>query len=221
MKKIVLLCFCVLMVATFFATAYAIEYPCEGVANASSVRVRKSSSTSGAQVVTLEKGEYVTIYEEIVKNNGDIWYRIETQKGKKGYVLSDYLSVPETERIEAAENSPDRVWMNLNITASCSNYNSVGQKWTQYYEWNGLHAKDGKMEGYVAPEIELSVYARVKEQDSKPDTSTEKTLYIPSAEDMMEGFSIVQEVRVTENSGRYAGNTAVWTITYHFTPAAE
>ena len=77
------------------------------------------------------------------------------------------------------------------------------------------------MEGYVAPEIELSVYARVKEQDSKPDTSTEKTLYIPSAEDMMEGFSIVQEVRVTENSGRYAGNTAVWTITYHFTPAAE
>ena len=111
--------------------------------------------------------------------------------------------------------------MSLKVTASCSNYNSVGKNWTQYYEWNGMQAKDGKMEAFVAPGVELSVYARIREQDQKPDMTTEKTVYIPTAEDVIDGFSVEQNIKVSENAGRYAGNTAHWTITFIFTPISE
>lgn len=199
----------------------ALEYPCTGIANASSVRVRKKSSTSGAQVTTLKKGESVTVLEETVKNNGDIWYKIETQKGKTGYILSDYLSIPETDRITAAENAENAVQMQLTISAHCSDYNSVGKKWTQYYEWNGMQAQDGTMTAYVAPDVELSVYARIREQDSAPDTNTEKTLYTPTAEEALNGFEVTQKIAVTENGGKYKGNTAYWTITFTFAPISE
>lgn len=214
-----LLTVCLLL--TCAVTALAIEFPCEGVANASSVRIRKKTSTTSAKVATLDKGESITVHEEIVKKNGDTWYRVETAKGKQGYILSDYLSIPEVDLIQGAEESPDAVRMALTVNASCSDYNSVGKNWTQYYEWNGVQAIDGKMEAYVAPNVDLSVYARVREQDKKPDTTTEKLLYTPSEEEVANGFSIELKLKVTENGGNYKGNSAFWTITYTFSPIEE
>lgn len=208
----------VILILFLTSTCFAVEYPCEGIANASSVRVRKKASTSGIQVTTLDKGESVTIFDEEVKQNGDVWYKIETAKGKQGYVLSDYLSVPEKELIEAAQNSPDAVLMQVKITASCPDYNGVGKNWTQYYEWNGIQVKDGKMEAYVAPGVEVSIYSRIREQDTKPDTNTEKSFYTPTQDEVKNGFSIEQKIKVTENAGRYSGNVALWTVTYHFSP---
>ena len=199
--------------------AMAAEYPCEGVANTLSVRVRKKSTTQADQVTTLDKGEIVTVLGEEVKKNGNIWYQVETAKGKKGYVLSDYLSIPETELIQAAQDSPDAALMKLKVKASCRDTNSVGKKWTHYYEWNGVTVVDEKAESYVAPEVELTLYARVREQDSKPDTAMEKLTYLPTAEDVANGFVVTQTFRVTENSGKYKGNVAVWTVEYTFTPA--
>ena len=196
--------------------AFATEYPCEGTANAMSVRVRKSASTSGKKIAELDKGTTVTVFEEVIKKNGDVWYLVETPAGKKGYILSDYLCVPEKERIQAAENSSEGVMMKVKITASCGNYNGVGKNWTQYYEWNGIQAEDGKMTAYVAPDVELSVYARIRERDSKPDTATETVVYIPTIEDVQNGFEIMQNVRVVENAGKYKGNTANWKVTYSF-----
>lgn len=198
--------------------ALALEYPCEGVANTKSVRVRKKTSTSAGKIAALNKGDVVTILGETVKKNGDVWYHVETPKGKKGYVLSDYLSVPETDRITAAEESPDAVKMKVTIRAACSDYNGVGKNWTHYYEWNGLQAVDGVMTAFVAPDVELSVYARVREQDQKPDTGTEKTVYVPTAEEAQKGFTVTQTIRIAENGGKYRGNTATWTVTYTFKP---
>lgn len=212
---------CLLMVLVMFSLCLPVlahEYPCEGIANASSVRVRKKAASSGDQLTTLKKGETVQILGETVKNNGDIWYQVETQKGKKGYVLGDYISIPETALIEAAESSDDAVMMQLKVTARCSNYNSVGKNWTQYYEWNGIQAQDGKAEAWVAPDVELIVYSRVREQDQKPDTTMETTSYIPTMDDMENGFSITQEIKVTENNGKYKDQSAYWTITFTFKP---
>lgn len=201
-------------------TALAAAYPCEGVANTLSVRVRKKATTQAKQIATLDKGEAVTVLGEEVTKNGDVWYQVETAKGKTGYVLSDYLSIPETENILAAQQSPDGVLMQLKVRAACGDSNGVGKKWTRYYEWNGVTLQDGELEGHVAPGVELSVYARVREQDSKPDTATEKMTYTPTAEDVAAGFTLTQTLRVTENSGRYKGHVAVWTVEYVFTPVA-
>ena len=217
-KRAILVFLAALLLITSSFFCLATEYPCEGTANASSVRVRKNSSTSADQLTTLKKGESVTILEEIEKKNGDIWYKIETAKGKTGYVLSDYLSVPEKELIEAAEKNAKCVKMQLTITASCKDYNSVGKNWTHYYEWNGIKVEDEKMEAFVAPNVDLAVYARVREQDSKPETTTEKTYYTPTDEDVKNGFTVTQKIKVTENAGKYSGNSATWTITYTFSP---
>ena len=211
----------VFLLLVLFCTAYAIEYPCEGIANASSVRVRKKVSTSGAQITTLQKGEAVTVIAQEVTTKGVIWYKIETAKGKQGFVMADYLSIPETDLIEAAKNSPDAQLMQLKITAHCGNYNHVGKNWTQYYEWNGVQVKDGIGEVYTAPNVELSVYARIREQDTDPDTTTEKTLYTPTFDENANGFSIQQQIVVTEHGGKYKGNQAHWTVTYTFTPIPE
>lgn len=201
--------------------AMAVTYPCEGVANTVDVRVRKTASTQAKQVATLKKSESVTVLGEEVKKNGDVWYQVETSKGKTGYVLSDYLSIPETELIQAAQESPDAALMHLKVKASCRDANSVGNKWTQYYEWNGVTLVKGEAESFVAPEVELTLYVRIREQDSKPDTSMEKVTYLPTAEDIANGFVVTQTLRVTENSGRYKGNVAVWKVEYNFTPAED
>mgnify|MGYP003292017968 CR=1 FL=1 len=219
MRRFIVILFAVLLLPLFSALAH--EYPCEGIANASNVRVRKKASSSGAQVLTLKKGEAVQITEETVKQNGDIWYKVETAKGKTGYVLGDYLSIPETALIEAAESSENAVMMKLTAKAYCSDYNSVGKNWTQYYEWNGIQAQDGKAEAWVAPDVELIVYSRVREQDQKPDTTMETTSYTPTADDMENGFTITQEIKVTENNGKYKDHSAYWTVTFTFEPATE
>ena len=210
-----------LVLISAFTIAAAIEYPCEGVANTLSVRVRKTASTQASKVATLDKGESVTVLGEQVKKNGDVWYQIETVKGKTGYVLSDYLSIPETDRILMAQESSGAVLMHVKVRASCGDYNSVGKKWTHYYEWNGIQVVDGESDGYVAPDVELSIYARVREQDTKPDTTMEKITYIPTAEDAANGFVLTQMLKVVENAGKYRGNAAVWKIEFAFTPVTE
>lgn len=207
-----------LLLLSIVQMATAASYPCEGVANTLSVRIRKKPTTQADQVTTLKKGESVTVLGEETKKNGNIWYQVETAKGKKGYVLSDYLSIPETELIQAAQNSPEATLMSLKVKASCRDTNSVGKKWTHYYEWNGVTIVDEKAEGYVAPDVSLTLYARIREQDSKPDTAMEKLTYLPTAEEIANGFVLTQTLRVEENSGRYKGNVAVWTVEYTFTP---
>lgn len=219
LQRILALCLLFLSLFTSFS-ALAHEYPCTGIANASSVRVRKKAASSGAQVTTLKKGEEVQVLGEAVKNNGDIWYQVETAKGKKGYVLGDYLSIPETALIDAAQSSEDAVMMKLTVKATCKDYNSVGKNWTQYYEWNGLQVQEEEMEVTLAPDTEFILYARIREQDSKPDTATEKTSYFPTAQELESGFTVSQKITVTENSGKYKDNAAYWTVTFTFEPTA-
>ena len=221
MKKRCAVAVLIWMLIGMLTGALAIEYPCEGVANTLNVRVRNTATTKAKQVGTLDKGERVTVLAEQVKKNGDVWYQVETAKGKKGYVLSDYLSIPETENIRMAQESPDAVLMHVKVRASCSDYNSVGKKWTHYYEWNGTQVVNGESEGYIAPDVELSIYARVREQDSKPDTAMEKLTYIPTQEDAANGFVLRQTLKVTENAGKYKGNAATWRIEFTFTPVTE
>ena len=54
--------------------------------------VRKAANKSSGKIVTLEKkGTEVTILEETRDDSGQVWYYIQTPKGKKGYIRSDLL----------------------------------------------------------------------------------------------------------------------------------
>ena len=218
-NKIIVFLLTIVMLCIVGSNCLAVEYPCEGVANSKSVRFRKKASSSGDIAGTLELGETVTVFEEIVHKNGNVWYKIKTSKGKQGYVLSDYLSIPETDRIEAAKNHPDGRKMKLKVRAGCSDYNHVGKNWTQYFEWNGVKVNENTMEAYAAPDVELSLYVRIREQDKKPDTTMDTLLHTPTADAIANGFQLEQTIKVEENAGNYKGKIAVWKITYTFSPA--
>ena len=85
---------CLLLLCLLCSVALAADYPCSGIANAKDVRLRAKASTSGKIVTTLAKGTAVTVLKAIAIGN-NTWYKVATDKGKTGYILSDYLSVPE------------------------------------------------------------------------------------------------------------------------------
>lgn len=218
MKRIVSLFLALALILAAIPAALAVEYPADGVSNAKDVKIRAKAGPSGKQIGTLKKGETIKITGETTLKSGDLWYQVETAKGKTGYVLSDYLSVPEAALIDEAKEADGSTAVTVTVKASCSDYNGVGSKWTHYYEWNGVQAQDGKAEGFVAPGVDLTVYARIREQDSKPETGSEKITYTPTEEDVANGFDVSFKVTVTENSGRYSGNSAIWTIVFSFSP---
>lgn len=208
----------IVLFAILSSLAIAMEFPAEGIINSKDVRVRKKASTGSAAIASLELGTRVTVLEEYVTSKEQLWYIVETPKGKTGYVLADYISVADTEKIEAAENSPSRVKMKVKIVARCSDYNNVGKNWTQFFEINGIPIKDNQYEMYVAPGVDIQVYARIREQDKKPDTGTELSIYTPTQENVINGFTIQQSIQITENSGKHKGNSANWTVQYVFEP---
>lgn len=214
MKRVILI---ILVLVLFVTGAMALELPCTGTANSKGVNVRQKASSSAKKIAQLDKGTVVTVLEEIEKG-GDIWYKIETPKGKTGYILSDYLSVPDTERIQAAQESEFAATMKITVKASCADYNGVGKNWTQYYEINGIQVEDETAEHVLAPDQSFSVYTRIREQDSSPDTGTDTVIYTPTAIEIEEGFTITQTIRVTENKGKNKGNAAVWKVSFEFAP---
>ena len=212
----IILTFVLVSVLSF---SMALTFPCEGIANTQDVKVRAKSSTSAKVIAKLKKGDAISVQEEIQSKNGDVWYRVETAKGKTGYILSDFLSIAETDRIQAAQNSDQAAIMYLTVNAHCSDYNGVGKNWTQYFEWNGIQVqKEPSFRVTLGAGIDFTVYSRIREQDKKPDTGMEKTIYSPTAEELSSGFTVKQTLRIAENTGKSKGNIAEWTVEFVFTP---
>ena len=64
----------------------------------------------------------------------------------------------------------------------------------------------------------ITIYSKITESDKYPDIGSKKEDRIITQEDFDEGFTVTQKVAVKENKGRYAGNTAYWTVVFKFVP---
>ncbi len=95
-----------------------------------------------------------------------------------------------------------------------SGYNNVGKAWTFYYELNGEKIDKAGSTADFIPGKEYTFYARIKEQDGKPDTGTNTVKYTPTESDLLNGFTVQQKVKVSENGGKYRGHSVTWTITW-------
>ena len=93
-------------------------------------------------------------------------------------------------------------------------YNNVGKAWTFYYELNGEKIDKAGSTADFIPGKEYTFYARIKEQDGKPDTGTNTVKYTPTESDLLNGFIVQQKVKVSENGGKYRGHSVTWTITW-------
>lgn len=73
----------------------------DGYINASSVRLRKSASTSSTILATMAKNSKVTVYEK----SGD-WYSVKYD-GKKGYVYATYVTIGNVSDEDSGDFSGD------------------------------------------------------------------------------------------------------------------
>ena len=108
--------------------------------------------------------------------------------------------------------------MEVDATATCSDYNSVGNNWTYVFYVNGKKiGANSKVELTAGDEI--TVKAIVTENDKSPDVGTNNSKHTVTEKEIKDGFTINFNVKVRENKGRYTGNTATWKISYKFAPA--
>lgn len=60
-----------------------------------SVNVRSEASTAGVAVTAVNAGDVVTVTGEPVEADGFIWYPVRLEDGTEGWVVGDFLDLPE------------------------------------------------------------------------------------------------------------------------------
>ncbi len=104
----------------------------------------------------------------------------------------------------------------VTIKATCSNYNHVGNEWKKEYSVAGYEIKSGDIVAFNEKD-KLKIITTITElDDSSDDIGEAKTTHKVTKEDIKDGFTITQTITVTENGGRYKGNTAAWEVEYTF-----
>lgn len=94
MKRTLSLLLTVIMLMGVLFAALPVSAAATGTIELSSgsLNIRKSPSTSAAKVGTLRDGDEVTVKAKNTQSSG-VWYRIVTENGAEGYVLSDYVKL--------------------------------------------------------------------------------------------------------------------------------
>ena len=151
--------------------------------------------------------------------------------GSKNKTVALTFSMPEAAKAQATAKptakptekptkkpSTKAKTMEVDATATCSDYNSVGNNWTYVFYVNGKKiGANSKVELTAGDEI--TVKAIVTDNDKSPDVGTNNSKHTVTEKEIKDGFTINFNVKVRENKGRYTGNTATWKISYKFTPA--
>ena len=102
------------------------------------------------------------------------------------------------------------------ISAVCIENNSVGYNWKQEFSINDDVVEPIDVVAFLQND-ELEIITIVTEQDKYNDVGEAITIHTVTKTDFLNGFNVKQVVEVTENAGRYRGNTAIWEVEYKFT----
>ncbi len=105
----------------------------------------------------------------------------------------------------------------LTVTPSavCKDENHIGSNWTQEFSVNGRKVSEGSKVTLAVGDT-LTVKAVITDNDSNPDVGENTATRTVTQNDLDRGFKMTMKVSVTENGGRYKGETADWTVTFAF-----
>ena len=107
--------------------------------------------------------------------------------------------------------------LTVTVEAECADYNHVGNEWTLSYSINGEEIRSGDRVRLKKGEEILCESVVTENDESSPDTNSETTAYTVTAEDLKSGFELShQNVVVTEDRGRYTGESCTWEIVFRF-----
>lgn len=107
-----------------------------------------------------------------------------------------------------------------NVTVSFDEtYNdSVGSDWDFYATVNGKTVTNGGVDVTCDVGDRVDLYAQCVEEDVYPDTGEDSSYIVIHKDDLWISFTVTQDIIVTEDYGRYAGNTAEIAVTFTFEP---
>lgn len=204
-----------LTVLVSVSPATALSFPARGVVNHASVNLRRSPGSGAERIGKLSSGDRVTVTGTEEDGSGAAWYAVSCSKGS-GYILGEYLSVADEERIQAASASGEAVMMNVSVNAVCANYHGLGKTWSRLFEINGLPLPEKGLAVTLAPDVPFTLFSSLKSQSGKARAAgVLDSVYTPGAEEIVRGFSVVQTLTAVNKNGK----EAVWTVTFSFVPA--
>lgn len=130
-------------------------------------------------------------------------------------LLAAFLFSVYSGSTSAAASSKVKVAVKLE-SVECVENNHVGNEWEYSCTVNKKELKEGDtVEITAASSGKIKIVAEATENDKYPDNGT-KTLTIPVSKLKKDKNSTYTcNVTVTEDRGRYAGNTAVWKFTFN------
>lgn len=105
--------------------------------------------------------------------------------------------------------------MTVSASASCSDYNHVGNDWSQSFYLNGTQIGRNSEITLSAGDT-ITVEATITESDKSPDVGNGGESYTVTQSDISNGFTIRFNVDVRENKGRYSGSVATWSVKFTF-----
>ena len=105
--------------------------------------------------------------------------------------------------------------MNLNVKRSREDDVNIGDEWSYDIEVNGERPSDTM--GLAVGDV-ISFEATFTEADTNPDVGTASTSHTVTEDDLVNGFEVSMDLYVTENGGRYSGQSAHFVITFTFSP---
>lgn len=111
---------------------------------------------------------------------------------------------------EHAEDIPEdgMITVFYSINAAITENNSVGNEWDEEVSINGIDIYDGEGEIEVNAKEPFTIITTAVEDDKYPDVGSEMTIIYYANDEILEGVNKDINVKVREDDGRYAGNTA-------------
>ena len=126
--------------------------------------------------------------------------------------IGEVITEAETEPVQLSSQKFRIKW-----SAKLVDSNHVGNNWSKTFEVNDEVFSSGSVIT-VDPDSQFTVCLTIQENDSKPDTDYYFARITYSEELCENGCEISETLYVTENAGRYSGNSAEWNITITITP---
>lgn len=107
MKKRIAVAIMILLLSMLPITVFAAQ---KGTIKGTSVNVRKDAGTSYDKLCSLDAGQDLSVGKSKKDANGNVWYKVtftKDEKKVKGYVISNYIEIAETE--QAGDNAQTTV----------------------------------------------------------------------------------------------------------------
>lgn len=145
------------------------------------------------------------------------WFATRPKSSSSSSTPRATASPTATPKPTPAASSSGKYKVTINTTMDYNN--SVGNDWSYSYSFNSSTIRSGDTVSLYNGQT-ITLEASATEDDKSPDRGYASGKYTIYKSDLENGFYCTLSFTVTEDKGRYAGNSAGFTVKFTFDPQA-